>query len=173
MTLMRLAALVSIAIIGCWSGAPTTPVAPAAPPAIVTVDAPAGRAGISTSSRAQVRRERFPLHSVWEGTYVCNQGLSSVTLTIDAMRNGTATARYDFGPVPSNPTVPVGAYTLKGEIHATGAGGFSAQFEADEWINKPPTYFMVGLAVESGDGKTMTGTIAHGSCRDFKTTRIR
>jgi hypothetical protein len=168
---MRLAALVLVT--GCWNVKSVAPVAPAGS-AIVTVDAPAPAGGVASSSspRGAQRRERFPTHSVWEGTYICNQGLSSVTLTIDAMRNGTASARYDFGPVPSNPTVPVGAYTLKGEIHATGGGGFSGDLEADEWINKPPTYFMVGLAIESGDGKTMTGTIRHGSCSDFKTTRI-
>lgn len=165
---MRPAALVLVA--GCWSTTQPAPVSPANSSGVI-VDAPSGT--VNTGARPAPRREQFPRHSVWEGTYICNQGLSSVTLTIDAMRNGTATARYDFGPVPTNPTVPVGAYVMKGEIHATGAGGFAGDFEPDEWINHPPTYFMVGLAVESGDGKTMTGTIKHTSCSEFRTTRIR
>ena len=56
-------------------------------------------------------------HSVWEGTYVCLQGLSSVKLTVDVDARGVATARYDFGPVPSNPDIPkTGAFILVGSL---------------------------------------------------------
>jgi hypothetical protein len=61
---------------------------------------------------------------------------------------------------------------MKGALEATGSGGFGGTFEPDEWINHPANYFMVGLKIETGDGKTMVGTISHGSCNDFKTTRI-
>lgn len=116
------------------------------------------------------RRAGIPRHSVWEGTYICNQGLSSVTLTIDVDHHNNATARYDFGPVPSNPTVPTGAYLLTGVLQPE-TGGFTGELVDSEWIQRPSNYFMVPLSIETTDGKTMTGTIRHPSCRAFTATR--
>lgn len=162
---MRLAAICLVA--GCWSTSAPPPVAPA-PTTGVIVDGPAG----VPVSRRLSRRDPIPRRSVWEGTYVCNQGLSSVTLTLESDRFGNATARYDFGPVPTNPTVPTGAYALSGTLRVQEGGGFTGELEAIEWIHQPANYFMVPLAIETGDGKTMTGTIRHPSCRDFQTRRI-
>ncbi len=113
---------------------------------------------------------RFPLHSVWEGTYVCSQGLSYVKLTLDAERSGVLRARYDFGAVPSNPGVPSGAYTMTGGIRATDSG-FSAQLEPDEWLEHPTGYVMVGLTLRA-EGRDLSGTIQHSSCSDFKARRV-
>jgi hypothetical protein len=74
--------------------------------------------------------------------------------------------------VPSNPSVPSGAYALTGALRRQDGGGFAGDFEATEWIIHPPNYFMVALSVESGDGRKMIGKIAHPSCRDFDTTRV-
>ena len=41
-----------------------------------------------------------------------------------------------------------------------------------EWIVRPANYFMVPLAIETIDGKAMTGTIRHPSCSGFTATRI-
>jgi hypothetical protein len=165
---MRCGILLIVA--GCWSTREVAPVEKAAPTNAVIVDTSGAR---TASPRSASRsRDAFPRHSVWQGTYVCNQGLSAVTLTIDADHNGNATARYDFGPVPSNPSVPSGAYTLTGALRRQDGGGFAGDFEATEWIVHPPNYFMVAVSVESGDGRKMTGKIAHPSCRDFDTTRI-
>ncbi len=165
---MRAGWLVIIA--GCWGAREVTPVAPT-PSNAVVVDTAGAKASAVPRSASRAR-DAFPLHSVWQGTYVCNQGLSTVTLTIDADRYGTATARYDFGPTPSNPSVPNGAYTLTGTLRRADGGGFAGDFEAAEWVVHPPGYYMVALSVESGDGHRMTGKIAHSSCKDFDTTRI-
>jgi hypothetical protein len=157
---------------GCWSTTEVAPVAPSNESSTVKIDAPSSGASMPTSSRSRHRGE-VPPHSVWEGTYVCNQGMSSVTLTIDVDRKGNATARYDFGPVPSNPTVPVGAYALTGTVTRQPGGGFTGSFETTEWILHPTGYFMVPLTVETGDGRTMTGKIQHQSCHSFQTTRIQ
>jgi len=150
----------------CWTASKPAPVAPTAPSNVVTVDtASVGFAGPSSRPR-----NRFPLHSVWEGTYVCSQGLSSVTMTLDAQRSGLLRARYDFGPVPSNTSVPTGAYSMTGGIHAT-EGGFTAELEPEEWIEHPGGYVMVSLSLVA-EGREMTGTIHHTSCSDFVTRRI-
>jgi hypothetical protein len=88
---MRLAALMLVT--GCWNATQTAPVGPVAPNGpVIIVDAPGAVTGGASASSRPHRHDKFPLHSVWEGTYICNQGLSSVTLTIDATRNGTATS---------------------------------------------------------------------------------
>ncbi len=160
---MRVAAM--CLLVGCWGA--VAPVAPVQTPNAVTVE----NNSISPTTASRPRRDVFPRHSVWEGTYVCNQGLSSVKLTLDADRAGNATAIYDFGPVPTNPTVPTGSYSLTGALHRQDGGGFAGDFEPAEWIVHPPNYFMVPLSIES-DGKTMTGSIRHSSCSELKTTRI-
>ena len=116
-------------------------------------------------------REAFPHHSVWRGTYRCYQGLSAVTLTIDADPDGNAVARYDFGPVDSNPDVPVGAYDMTGRVHATTAG-FTGTFQPGHWIEQPEKYVMVGLTVESAPHHRLVGTIDHATCSDFAAERV-
>jgi len=163
MNAMRGVAVVVLA--GCWSTREVAPVTPATTTLIVD----GAQSGRSTRSP---RRDGFPVASVWQGTYVCTQGLSSVTLTIETDRMGNATARYDFGPVPSNVAVPTGAYELTGLLRRQQGGGFTGEFEASAWIVQPANYFMVPISIETGDGKTMTGTIHHPSCSGFQTTRI-
>jgi hypothetical protein len=150
-------------LVGCWSSAPT-PIAPVESPGVI-VDNP------STLPVPSRRRTQLPRHSVWEGTYVCGQGLSAVRLTLDVDRSNNVTARYDFGPVPSNPTVPTGAYLLTGVLEQQGSG-FTGELADSEWIVRPANYFMVPLAIETIDGKAMTGTIRHPSCSGFTATRI-
>lgn len=157
---MRLALLL---LTGCWSSTPVAP-QPVAEPAVIE-SGPSG----STGYRPPIKHG-FPTHSVWEGTYVCSQGLSSVRFTIDALHNGEATGTYEFGPTPSNTSVPPGSYTMKGQIHGT-AHGFTVELEPDEWILHPPGYLMVSLVLVA-EGRDMTGTIAHPNCRDFQTHRI-
>ncbi len=167
---MRVAVICLLA--GCWSTREVAPAAPVQNTSTSTVIVEGGApAPYAPRSRAQ-RRDGIPPHSVWEGTYVCNQGLSSVTFTLDVDRAGNATARYDFGPVPSNPTVPSGSYSLTGVVRRQDGGGFAGDFEPTEWIVHPPSYFMVPLSIETGDGKTLGGTIRHSSCHSFQTTRI-
>lgn len=111
-------------------------------------------------------------HSVWEGTYVCAQGLAAVKLTIDVDSMGTAMARYDFGPVPSNPIIPKsGAFILVGEVQHRGGGAFIGELDAREWIVRPDNYFMVPLSIASDDGVHLSGRIHHESCSEFQATR--
>lgn len=158
---MRVVALVVVA--ACWSATDTTPVAPTQTNQVI-VSAPSG-GGYTAPTRLPP-----PAHSVWEGTYYCPQGLSAVTLTIDAKPDGTATAQYDFGPTPTNRSVPQGSYLMTGTIRGT-RSGFTAELEPTEWIVHPPTYLYVSLTVEAS-GRDMKGTIQHPNCRDFEAHRV-
>jgi hypothetical protein len=172
---MRLVASVSFPVVplvalslASWASTTVAPVvASVAPPTdIVSSDEP-------IAYRHQVSARREPLrHSVWKGTYVCRQGLSSVTLTIDFEPSGVATARYDFGPVPSNPTVPkTGAFILVGSVHHRDGGGLTGELAATKWIVRPDNYFMVPLSIESHDGLHLRGRIHDDSCSQFQATR--
>lgn len=113
-------------------------------------------------------------HSVWEGTYVCLQGLAHVKLTVDVDTQGVARARYDFGPVPSNPDIPkTGAFLLVGSLQFNDRGGFSGTLDARTWVSRPDDYFMVPLSITTTDGKHMTGRIHHETCSEFQTTRVK
>lgn len=113
-------------------------------------------------------------HAVWEGTYVCGQGLSSMTLTIDADALGAASIRYDFGPTPSNPTIPkTGAFILTGSLIRAKDGSFTGEFIPREWLEQPDGYLMLPLSLASDDGLHLRGTIHHASCSDFQATRTQ
>jgi hypothetical protein len=122
--------------------------------------------------QVRVQREAVPHHSVWRGTYVCAQGESAMTLTIDIESDGTARARYDFGATESNPTVPTGAFLLAGSIRHDGNGGFGGTLDATQWIVHPDNYFMEALTVRSPDGRRLIGKTHHESCMEFEIERV-
>lgn len=128
------------------------------------------------SSPEPIEMQQYMLHehSVWEGTYVCGQGLSSMKLTVDADSLGAAVIRYDFGPTPSNPDIPkTGAFILTGSLLHAKDGSFTGEFEPREWIVHPDTYLMLPLSIVSDDGVHLRGRIHHDSCRDFQATRTK
>jgi hypothetical protein len=78
----------------------------------------------------------------WHGTYVCAQGVTGLTLTIKPSGLRSVTAVFSFYPVPRNPTVPSGEFTMTGDLRQR-AGHL--QLIADTWTKRPPNYVMVGL----------------------------
>jgi len=126
---------------------------------------------VASSPEPIAYRDHVAHHSVWEGTYVCAQGLSSLKLTIDVNTLGVATVRYDFGPVPSNPTIPeTGAFLLVGSMEPAG-GGFTGEFDPTQWIVHPSNYLMLPLSIATDDGVHLRGTIHHDSCSQFQAMR--
>src|SRR5258706_14845430 len=78
---MRCLALVLLA--GCWSASEPT------------VDRPMVGEAPQPIEQARARR---PAHSVWKGRYMCAQGPTALTLTMD--HDGpTLAATFDFGPL--------------------------------------------------------------------------
>lgn len=123
--------------------------------------------------RVTVRAQHtaWPEHSVWWGTYVCGQGETGMTLTLDIEPDGTARARYDFSAIESNPRVPTGAFLLVGTVRRDGRG-FAGMLDATQWIVHPENYLMKALAIRSPDGRRLIGKTQHESCMEFEITRV-
>ena len=116
--------------------------------------------------------DQVPLHSEWTGKYVCGQGSTGLRLTIESHPSGEAIATFEFGPIPENPTVPVGAYQLKGRLRMTPDGGLEARFVPDQWLNQPSGYMMVGLTVVSDRARrVLRGTIDDPNCAGVEVRR--
>jgi hypothetical protein len=149
---VRVAWLVVMA--GCWTTDPkprATPM-PDPPPPVV--------------------REPFPLHTRWLGTYMCSQGLTQVTLTLDAKRDGSLAAVFEFGPTRDNPTIPTGSYRLRGIIREGREGTFEIVLDPDQWIAEPPGYIMVSMsATSSRRWQRLVGRINHPSCGEIDVRR--
>ena len=105
------------------------------------------------------------MHTKWLGTYTCSQGLTRVTLTLDAKRDGSLAAIFEFGPTRDNPSIPKGSYRLRGTIRAGREGTFEIALDPDEWIAAPDGYIMVSMsATSSRRWQRLVGKIDHPSC---------
>ena len=93
---------------------------------------------------------KVPVYSVWEGTYVCGQGITNVRLTIETNpEGGTAFGHFAFSANAANKSVPSGSYWLKGAIHASASGKLEVKLEPQRWEVHPQGYVMVGLTATS------------------------
>ena len=96
---------------------------------------------------------------------MCTQGQTEVLLTLDAKRDGALTAVFEFGPTAENPSIPHGAYRLRGIIREGKEGTFEILLEPTEWIDAPDGYIMVSLsATSSRQWLRLVGKIDHPSC---------
>ena len=101
-------------------------------------------AGALLTARDVLCQESTPpsLHDfagTWSGTYICAQGVTGLTLFVDP-RSGDAV--FSFYPLPENPDVAAGEFTMSGHFDAK-----SEQFVLvpGSWRERPPGYVMVGL----------------------------
>lgn len=103
----------------------------------------------------------------WQGTYVCRQGTSALTLTIATNDKARIAALFQFGPTADNPGVPQGCFEMAGRFEpATG----TLQLEPAFWIVQPPGYLMVGVD-GALRGDTLTGRIEGPGCTEFRLVR--
>jgi hypothetical protein len=105
----------------------------------------------------------------WSGRYDCGQGVTSLKLVVSKTPKGRMAARFSFGPVPENPTVPKGAYAMEGSFDAKTR---RLQLRGVKWINQPSNYFMVdldGRVSEAGD--RYSGTVPAAGCTVFELRR--
>jgi hypothetical protein len=162
--------VVLVLLAGCWTNVPppTSPPVPGPGPSESRPYAESFRHQRPASSGP---RNSIPRRSVWTGTYICTQGLTAVTLTLELSASGELEGLYEFGPVPSNPTVPEGSFELTGHLMANGRQSFTGELEPGEWIRRPPTYTAIAMTIEA-NGRDMVGVIKSPNCRDFKLTRI-
>jgi hypothetical protein len=151
---VRISLIVLVVILSGWRETQ-----PAAAPTIDKLDAPAHPASH---------------HTVWEGKYICAQGVTGLHLELDTASNGVTTGIFEFYGVPENPnSVPRGSYRMRGKLTMVEAGSFALALEPDEWIVQPPGYVMVGLkAASDRERRSMTGRITNPSCGGMKVARV-
>lgn len=122
------------------------------------------------------------LSGKWYGHYVCEQGITALTLSIsEEDQSGpvsTLSADFSFYAHPDNPYVPSGSYAMTG-IHTLDDEQFT--LKGVQWDFKPFGYEMVdleGAFKREGDTDILEGEVYFGSpdvrfgCSTFYLERI-
>jgi hypothetical protein len=108
----------------------------------------------------------------WHGSYVCNQGLTRLRLTLRPL-SGAGSDRFEaefaFTPDPDNPSVPVGSFRMTGSLNGQTR---LLVLKQDRWLEQPadPSYRMVDLegSLVVGSGQAMIrGKVTSYGCQDF------
>jgi clan AA aspartic protease (TIGR02281 family) len=110
--------------------------------------------------------------SEYQGQYFCLQGTTSLTIQMLKPEAGSeAAAIFRFGPSSANPSVPYGAFLLRGIMDLRGG---RLDLRPLSWLSQPPGYVMVGLSGTSSDGgSTFDGTVYGGvGCTAFSLSRV-
>ncbi len=116
----------------------------------------------------------LPAHTLWRGRYLCLQGPTSLTLTLDLTGGGAASAVFDFGPLPENPAIPSGRYLVQGSAIQRPDGGLDVLLAPDRWIDQPTGYAMVGLtATIDPAARTLRGRIDQETCAGVELLRLQ
>ena len=127
---------------------------------------------ITLSAEAAADRTQLLLSAPWHGSYVCNQGLTRLRLTLRALPGGDGNrmeAEFSFSPDPDNPSVPNGLFRLTGSLQpATGV----IVLKQDRWLEQPTdaSYRMVDMEgrLVIGEGQAMIrGRVTTYGCQDF------
>ncbi|WP_148663572.1 hypothetical protein [Bosea vaviloviae] len=113
------------------------------------------------------------LTGTWRGTYVCAQGRTGLTLTIDRQSGRTFSGVFHFYAVRNNGTVPDGCFTVSGQIVNAG----KVDVAGSTWIKRPAGYITVDLHGQlTSDGAGFSGEVmTPGSgklCSTFKLERV-
>jgi hypothetical protein len=80
-------------------------------------------------------------------------------------------AVFSFGPQPTSPDIPRGAFIVEGSIELDGG---ALLLTPVKWITRPPDYEWMGLSGRSDDGgKTFSGRVINTrTCTIFTLQRV-
>lgn len=111
-----------------------------------------------------------PLDGVWKGAYICGQGPTGLTLTLDGHADGRITGTFEFWPKPNNPYAASGSFRIEGTV----ADDQTFTLRGVQWISQPYNYSMIDLrgkmyrGEKPGDPLNLFGEILGGSgCTQF------
>jgi hypothetical protein len=114
------------------------------------------------------------IDGVWEGAYVCGQGKTALTLTLDGDADGRVAGTFAFGPRSDNPGVPRGRYVVEGNIDSSG----HFTLRGVRWMEQPTDYAMVDLkgraytSSRPGEQDVLKGTLTGApGCTEFAVLR--
>jgi hypothetical protein len=117
------------------------------------------------------------LNGTWEGTYLCQQGLTRLKLVIKAKNLKNVDATFTFSAHASNPTVPSGSFKMKGIYTEMGSVDVpdTLELKATNWISQPSGYVTVDLQGNiSPSEKRMVGNILNApNCTTFDLVKVR
>ncbi|OHV19633.1 hypothetical protein BBK14_09000 [Parafrankia soli] len=105
----------------------------------------------------------------WRGSYACAQGTTGLSLRIAGTGPAALTATFDFYPLPENPTVPRGSFTMTGSVQ-----GGQIRLDGHEWVSRPAGYEMVNLTgtPRAGTPDRVEGSVRGvGGCTGFSVER--
>ncbi|ABW16222.1 hypothetical protein Franean1_6888 [Parafrankia sp. EAN1pec] len=105
----------------------------------------------------------------WRGSYACAQGATGLSLRIAGTDLAALTAVFDFYPLPENPAVPRGSFTMTGSVQ-----GGRILLAGHEWVSRPAGYEMVNLTgtPRAGTPDRIEGDVdGVGGCTGFSVER--
>lgn len=103
---------------------------------------------------------------LWEGKYVCAQGVTRVNLKILEATPVSAKAIFRFSADSSNPNVPTGCFSMNGRYDPKSG---SLKLEGNRWIRRPRGYFTVDfVGIVDPFGASFSGAVIGSGCRDFQ-----
>ncbi|MDQ0464213.1 hypothetical protein QO010_001994 [Caulobacter ginsengisoli] len=112
------------------------------------------------------------LSGEWVGSYVCNQGKTSLNLLLAGEEDGTVAGVFTFGKArDGDQKVPDGSYRFTGTVR----NGL-LRLQGETWITRPDRYEMVGLLgfVGFGDFEAIdgfSGQVLGEGCKTFTVKR--
>lgn len=114
----------------------------------------------------------FLLSAPWHGSYMCNQGLTRLRLTLRPLPGSGGNrveAEFAFSADPDNPQVPTGSFHMTGTLEPSSR---LLVLKQDRWIDQPvdPSYRMVDLegSISIGSDQAMIrGRVTTYGCQDF------
>jgi hypothetical protein len=124
------------------------------------------------NSTSQAAQAGTASETEYQGAYFCGRQVAHLTLKVypqagEARRR----AMFSFGPEPTSPDVPRGAFIVEGSIDLHGG---ALVLSPVKWVSQPPGYEWLGLSGRSDDGgRTFSGRVTDsGACTIFTLRRV-
>ena len=127
-------------------------------------------AALASPASAPHAKDARSVTGTWRGSYVCAQGPTGLTLSIDRQSGADFSGFFHFYPPRGNPAAKEGCFAVTGHLDADGG----ATVRAGRWITRPFGYVTVDLAGRlDPSGLSMAGDVAappeYGAlCRRFE-----
>lgn len=121
-----------------------------------TLELDAAKSGAEPSPASSAGLTPAALNGTWNGSYVCRQGMTGLSLVIQALSRDRLMAAFNFFAVPGNLSVPSGSFTMTGTYSATGM-----ELNRSHWITQPADYIMANLKAgpPTDGGTVLNGTV--------------
>jgi hypothetical protein len=104
----------------------------------------------------------------WEGSYVCKQGITGITLRITHLPDGHIGGLFEFYPIEANPNIPKGASEIRvlvGPVHTF--------IQPIRWVKRPRGYQFVNFIGKLNEqSSTISGKIDSDGCSEFYVKRM-